>query len=210
MRRHDDYGRASLDEADLDPDPVAQFSRWLAEAEAAGLPEPNAMVLGTVDPTGPTSRTVLLKDLVDGRFELVTNTASRKGRALAGDGRVTLAFPWYGLQRQVLVDGDAEPAPAATSDAYWSTRPRGSQVAAWASRQSEPIPGRAALERLVAEAERRFEAEATIPRPPFWGAWLVAPRRVEFWQGRPSRLHDRLVYTPDPAADGWRISRLQP
>jgi pyridoxamine 5'-phosphate oxidase len=165
------------------------------------------MVLSTVDATGPTSRTVLLKGLIGGCFEFVTNSGSRKGQALATDGRVSLAFPWYPLQRQVLVDGDARPAPRATSDAYWATRPRGSRIGAWASRQSEPIPDRAALDAQVAAEERRFAGE-DVPRPPFWGAWLVAPRRIEFWQGRPSRLHDRLVYTPD--GDAWRVTRLQP
>lgn len=207
MARHDDYDGEALTADGVDPDPVVQFGRWLADAEAAGLPEPNAMVLSTVDATGPTSRTVLLKGLLDGCFELVTNGGSRKGAALADDGRVSLAFPWYGLQRQVLVDGDAVPAPAAVSDAYWATRPRGSRIGAWASRQSQPIADRATLDAQVAEAERRF-AGRDVPRPPFWGAWLVRPRRVELWQGRPSRLHDRLVYTP--SEDGWRITRLQP
>lgn len=208
MDRHDDYDRAALPDGSLDPDPVVQFERWLADAEEAGLPEPNAMVLSTLDATGPTSRTVLLKGLIDGRFEFVTNAGSRKGVALSGDGRVALLFPWYGLQRQVLIDGDAAPAPAATSDAYWATRPRGSRIGAWASRQSAPVAGRAELEAQVAAVEQRFDGEAEVPRPPFWGAWLVAPRRIEFWQGRPSRVHDRLVYTP--AAEGWVITRLQP
>ena len=204
--RHDDYDRGSLDEADLDPDPIAQLTRWLADAEAAQVAEPNAMVLSTVDASGPTSRTVLLKGLTGGRLELVTNAGSRKGRALAADGRVSLLFPWYPLQRQVLVDGDAVPAPDGMSDAYWATRPRGSQLGAWASRQSEPLADRGDLEQRAREMDDRFPGE--VPRPPFWGAWLVAPRRVEFWQGRPSRLHDRLVYTP--AGDGWAIERLQP
>ena len=207
MDRHDDYDRGALADGELDADPVAQFRRWLTEAEDAGLPEPNAMVLSTVDASGPTSRTVLLKDLVDGRFEFVTNAGSRKGAALAADGRVSLAFPWYGLQRQVLIDGDAVPAPPATSDAYFASRPRGSRIGAWASRQSAPVADRAALDERVAAAERRFD-EVDVPRPPFWGAWLVTPRRIEFWQGRPSRVHDRLVYLPDGAR--WRIERLQP
>jgi pyridoxamine 5'-phosphate oxidase len=208
MDRHDDYDRAALDDGSLDPDPVLQFRRWLADAEAAGLPDPNGMVLSTLSESGPTSRTVLLKDLVGGCFELVTNAGSRKGAALAADGRVSLLFPWYALQRQVLVDGDAVPAPDATSDAYWATRPRGSRIGAWASRQSAPIADRAALDARVAAAEERFAGVEDVPRPAFWGAWLVVPRRIEFWQGRPSRVHDRLVYTPSPA--GWTIARLQP
>ena len=208
LRRHDDYLRGELDAADVHPDPIVQLGRWLADAEAAGVTEPNAMVLSTVDATGPTSRTVLLKGITDGALEMVTNSGSRKGRALAEDGRVSLLFPWYPLQRQVLVDGDAAPAPSAMSDAYWASRPRSSQVGAWASRQSAPIEDRDALAQQVVEAEARFPPDEPVPRPPFWGAWLVTPRRVEFWQGRASRLHDRLVYVP---ADGaWRIERLQP
>lgn len=208
LDRHDDYDRSALPDGSLDADPVRQLERWLADAEQAGLPDPNGMVLSTIGPTGPTSRTVLLKGVIDGRLELVTNAGSRKGTALAADGRVSLLFPWYALQRQVLVDGDAAPASGATSDAYWATRPRGSRIGAWASHQSAPIADRAALDARVAAAEERFAGVEEVPRPPFWGAWLVTPRRVEFWQGRPSRVHDRLVYTPDGA--GWRIARLQP
>ena len=208
VSRHDDYEQGALLESDLDPDPFVQFARWLGDAEAADLPSPNAMVLTTAGEPGPTSRTVLLKDLVDGRFEFVTNGRSRKGRALAADGRVSLLFPWYGLERQVLVDGTATAAPADRSDSYWAGRPRGSQLAAWASDQSQPVASRDVLEERMRDVEERFRSTADVPRPPQWGAWLVEPTRIEFWQGRPSRLHDRLVF--GRREDGWRIERLQP
>lgn len=208
MDRHDDYDRDALADGSLDPDPVQQFRAWFADAESAGVPEPNAMVLSTVGTDRPTSRTVLLKGLIDGRFEFVTNAGSRKGVALAVNGAVSLLFPWYALQRQVLVDGDAVRASDATSDAYWATRPRGSRVGAWASRQSAPVADRAELDARVAAAEERFAGVEDVPRPPFWGAWLVSPRRIEFWQGRPSRVHDRLVFAPGDT--GWSVTRLQP
>lgn len=209
LEQHTDYDGPELDEARFGDDPIARFTEWLAEAEAGGIPEPNALVLGTVDADGaPSSRTVLLKALDAGRFQIVTNERSRKGRALAHERRVTMLFPWYALQRQVIVSGPATPAPPAVSDAYWATRPRGSQIGAWASAQSEPIVSRAELDVRVAEAEARFADSDPVPRPPHWGAWLVEPRTIEFWQGRPSRLHDRLLLTRRD--DGWALQRLQP
>lgn len=212
LAEHPDYDGPPFDEGTIDRDPFAQFAAWLADAEEAGLADPNAMIVGTIDPDGgPSSRTVLLKGLRSPEgpaFELVTNARSRKGVALAHESRVTLLFPWYALHRQVIVDGIAHRAADADSDRYWATRPRGSQVGAWASQQSRPVASRADLEARVAEMEARFAGADAVPRPPFWGAWFVRPRAIEFWQGRPSRLHDRLVFVP--AGDGWAVQRRQP
>jgi len=198
-----------IDDGDLNADPIAQFAVWLQDAEEAGLPDPNAMVVGTIEPDGrPSSRTVLLKGLDGGQFAFFTNRSSHKGAALAHERRVSLLFPWYRLHRQVRVEGVAELAPEAVSDAYWATRPRGSQVGAWASAQSEPIATRAELDAREAATEARFDGVEPIPRPPFWGGYLVTPASIEFWQGRPSRLHDRLLYTR--ADGGWNVTRLQP
>ncbi|WBU37913.1 pyridoxamine 5'-phosphate oxidase [Homoserinibacter sp. YIM 151385] len=212
LERHDDYDGPALDEAEFPGEPIDRIRGWLAEAEATGMPDPNAMVLSTVDPDGaPSSRTVLLKAIEGGRLEFVTNAGSRKGRALAHESRVGLLFPWYPLRRQVVIQGTAAPAPEAISDAYWASRPRGSQLGAWASEQSQPIGSREDLDRRVAEAEARFAGQHAIPRPDGWGAWLVEPHRIEFWQGRPSRVHDRILLSRDEGAPaGWRVERLQP
>lgn len=210
LTTHTDYGSESLDEGDVDADPMVQFARWLAAAEQAGLYEPNAMVVSTVDPDGrPGSRTVLLKGLDGEGFEFVTNYTSRKGRALLAEPRVSLLFPWFSMQRQVTVDGVARPTDPGTSDAYFDARPRGSRIAALASDQSQPIGSREALEQRVRELERIHPDDAAIARPDGWGGFRVVPQRIEFWQGRTSRLHDRLRFTLAPTG-GWAMERLQP
>ncbi|HEX7835148.1 MAG TPA: pyridoxamine 5'-phosphate oxidase, partial [Pseudolysinimonas sp.] len=204
-----EYDEPGIPDGALDPDPIAQFAAWLRDAEAAGLPDPNAMVVGTVEPDGrPSSRTVLLKGLDGGQFAFFTNLHSHKGAALAHESRVSLLFPWYGLHRQVRVEGPTSLAPDEVSDEYWATRPRGSQLGAWASAQSEPIASRAALDAQDAEVAARFDGIETVPRPPYWGGYLVTPVSLEFWQGRRSRLHDRFFY--ERAGTGWTITRLQP
>ena len=205
--RHE-YAAKGLDEGDLDPDPLVVFRRWFDEAVASGLDEPNAMVVATVDEDGaPSVRTVLLKGLEDDGFVFYTNHGSRKGRALAAEPRVALLFPWHPLERQVRVEGTAELLPRAEVEAYFAVRPRGSQLGAHASAQSEPVADRAALEAAYAAAERQFEGREVTP-PEQWGGYYVRPDVVELWQGRPSRLHDRFEYRR--AGDGWSVRRLQP
>ncbi len=211
LARHTDYGSESLDEADVASDPIAQFEAWLAEAAARGVYEPNAMVLGTVDADGtPSSRTVLLRAVDADGFVFYTDRSSRKGRALAAHPAATLLFPWYTLHRQVNVTGDVSPVDDAESDAYWASRPHGSRVAGTASHQSQPIGSRAELEAQVAALETEFADRAQVPRPARWGGYRLRPRRVEFWQGRTSRLHDRLVFTRADGGSAWVIERLQP
>jgi pyridoxamine 5'-phosphate oxidase len=211
LARHTDYGSESLDEADVASDPIAQFEAWLAEAATRGVYEPNAMVLGTVDADGtPSSRTVLLRAVDADGFVFYTDRSSRKGRALAAHPVATLLFPWYTLHRQVNVTGDVSPVDDAESDAYWASRPHGSRVAGTASHQSQPIGSRAELEAQVAALETEFADRAQVPRPVRWGGYRLRPRRVEFWQGRTSRLHDRLVFTRADGGSAWVIERLQP
>ena len=206
---HQEYDEEGLPDGALDPDPIVQFAAWLRDAEEAGLPDPNAMVVGTIEPDGrPSSRTVLLKGLDAGQFAFFTNRDSHKGVALAHESRVSLLFPWYGLHRQVRVEGTAEPSPDEVSDAYWATRPRGSQLGAWASAQSQPIASRADLDARDAAVEARFAGIEAVPRPSHWGGYLVTPASIEFWQGRRSRLHDRFLYRRED--DAWASTRLQP
>lgn len=202
-----EYGDAGLDEANADADPWQLWQRWFDEAAAAGLHEPNAMVVATVDPDGtPSARTVLLKGVGADGFRFFTNTGSRKGRALAGRAACALLFPWHPLERQVRVEGVAHPLPAGDVAAYWASRPRGSQLGAWASPQSQVVAGRDELEMRYREAEERFAGQ-DVTVPPEWGGYRVEPTSFEFWQGRPGRLHDRLRYTAD---DGWTVERLAP
>ncbi|HEV8221540.1 MAG TPA: pyridoxamine 5'-phosphate oxidase [Streptosporangiaceae bacterium] len=192
----------------LDPDPVAQFTRWLADAEAAGLPEPNAMVLATVSAAGqPRGRTVLLKSHDASGFVFYTNRTSRKGSDLAAVARACLTFPWYALKRQTIIEGTVQELSAADSEPYFHSRPRGSQLGAWASRQSTVIGSRDELEKRYAELEQRWAGEP-VPMPDFWGGYLVVPDVIEFWQGRMNRLHDRFRYRRDGGA--WVIERQAP
>ncbi|PRG03640.1 pyridoxamine 5'-phosphate oxidase [Burkholderia ambifaria] len=204
------YSRASLDEADVAPDPFAQFDRWFKEALAAKLPEPNTMTLATVGENGrPSARIVLIKGVDERGFVFFTNYESRKGRDLAAHPYAALLFYWIELERQVRIEGRIEKTSTDESDRYFASRPLGSRIGAWASEQSAVIDSRATLEaREKAVAERYGE---NPPRPAQWGGYRVVPDAIEFWQGRPSRLHDRLLYTRDAAAaPGWTISRLSP
>jgi len=207
------YTQRTLLEADVQPAAVAQFRQWLDEAVAAQLPEPAALTLATVDPaTGqPSQRVVLLKGLPDDAgFLFFTNYDSQKGHELGAQPRAALNFFWPGLERQVRVEGLVEKAPESVSTAYFQSRPRGSQVGAWASPQSQVIGSREALEAREHEIEAEFADQNPLPRPPHWGGYVLRPQRVEFWQGRPSRLHDRLVYEREASGQGWKISRLAP
>jgi pyridoxamine 5'-phosphate oxidase len=192
----------------LSPDPFQQFEAWLRDAVESAHHEPTAMTLATCTADGrPSARMVLLKDVTPAGFVFYTNYESQKARELEENPRAALVFWWGRLERQVRVEGDVERVSREESEAYFRTRPRGSRIGAWASAQSRPIDGRAALEARVAEVEQRFPGEE-VPLPPWWGGYRLRPTRFEFWQGRPSRLHERWVYTP--GADGWRIHQIMP
>lgn len=199
-----------MDEGDLSDDPLAQFETWLADAAGRGVYEPNAMVLGTLDSAGILqSRTVLLRAIDERGFAFYTDRQSRKGEALSANSGATLLFPWYPLHRQVIVTGTVARVSDEDSDAYWRSRPHGSRIAGTASRQSRPIASRAELEARVRELEEHYPDGVDVPRPARWGGYRLAPTRIEFWQGRTSRLHDRLVFSRVDAG-GWNLQRLQP
>jgi pyridoxamine 5'-phosphate oxidase len=200
---------SGLDEAMLLPDPHAMFDSWMADVIDAGLPEPTAMVLATVSAAGqPRARMVLLKAHDQGGFTFFTNRTSRKGSDLDEVPRASLLFPWHAIHRQVIVEGSVTPLAEEPSAAYYRTRPRGSQLAAWASRQSTVIGSRQQLEERYEEMERRWPEGAEVPLPDFWGGYLVAPQVIEFWHGRANRMHDRLRYRR--SGENWVIERLAP
>lgn len=203
----DHYRRLGLHEADVDASPMAQVQRWVEEARRAGVFEPEATALATVGAeAGPTARMVLLKAVDDRGFTFFTNLGSRKGLDLAENPACALVMHWKPMSRQICVTGRARRVTDAESDAYFATRPRRSQLGAWASRQSEVIAGRHVLEARFQELAAAHEGQP-VPRPPFWAGYLVVPDTVELWQGRPDRLHDRLRYRRD---DGWVLERLSP
>ncbi|MEU1022520.1 pyridoxamine 5'-phosphate oxidase [Streptomyces sp. NPDC005900] len=210
------YVTEGLVEADLPADPMAQFARWFKEAARAKdvLPEPNAMIVSTVDAEGrPSSRTVLLKGFDERGFVFFTNYDSRKARELAGNAHVSLLFPWHPVARQVIVSGTAARVGREETVAYFRTRPHGSQLGAWASAQSSVLASRDELDRAYADLLARYPVGEQVPVPPNWGGFRVTPRAVEFWQGRRNRLHDRLRYVRTPDDKGgkdWHLERLSP
>lgn len=204
-----DYARSALRETGVDPDPLQQFRHWLEEAVAAELPEPNAMTLATVDADGrPKARVVLLKGLDDAGFLFFTHYTSAKGRQLAANPHAALVFLWHELERQVRIEGAVELLPRAEAEAYFRSRPRASQLGALASRQSAVVANREILEQRFEQLER-WHAGGAVPMPEQWGGYRLLPTLLEFWQGRPGRLHDRLCYRRREEG-GWLLERLEP
>ncbi len=207
MRRS--YGEIGLHESNLNLNPISQFQLWLKEAsDNPMVVEANAMVLATNSQDQPTARTVLLKDVTEAGFTFFTNYNSAKSKSIEGNPKVSLLFPWYPMERQVKVLGRATRISTADSDAYFATRPWSSQIGAWASDQSAPLASREELEKRWAESATKYPEGSQVPRPPHWGGFLVIPTMIEFWQGRYSRLHDRIRYTRD--ASTWKLERFYP
>jgi pyridoxamine 5'-phosphate oxidase len=203
-----DYTKETLNESDVDPNPFQQFQRWFEQAVNAELPEPNAMTLATASKNGiPAARIVLLKAVNDRGFTFFTNYNSNKGKELEANPQAALVFLWTELERQVRIVGSVEKISAEESDGYFYSRPHNSRLGAWASEQSEVIPNRDVLEQKLAELKLEYE-NREVPRPPHWGGFRVIPREIEFWQGRSSRLHDRLLYRR--AGESWSIKRMSP
>jgi pyridoxamine 5'-phosphate oxidase len=205
-----DYRMAALDESTAGHDPIALFQGWFDDAVAAQIPEPNGMTVVSVDAQSrPSARIVLLKGVDQRGFTFFTNYTSRKGHEFAACPHAALVFWWADLERQIRIEGDAQPIDESESDLYFASRPLGSRLGAWASPQSQVIPNRQVLEENEAELRSRFGENP--PRPPHWGGYRVRPHTIEFWQGRPSRLHDRLRFSrPLDSADSWQIERLAP
>jgi pyridoxamine 5'-phosphate oxidase len=203
------YSLGSLDVADAERNPFRQFDAWFAQAVDAKLPEPNTMTLATVDSRGrPSARIVLIKGVDERGFVFFTNYESRKGRELADNPHASLLFYWIELERQVRIEGTVVKASPAESDQYFESRPLGSRIGAWASEQSQAIESRAVLEAREKEISEKYGEHP--PRPPHWGGYRLIPDAIEFWQGRPSRLHDRLLYTRAVEGGDWQITRLSP
>ena len=208
-QRRRDYASAPLDVGDVLDDPILQFERWYGEAVDAGMPEPNAMTVATVDAGGrPQARVVLLRGVGPDGFRFFTNYEGAKAGELAAHPVVALTFFWADLHRQVRITGSVRRLGEADNDRYFASRPRGSRIGAWSSPQSQVLAGREDLDRLVAETEARFAGVEDVPRPEFWGGYLVVPDSIEFWQGRVNRLHDRLRYRRD--GERWLLERLAP
>jgi pyridoxamine 5'-phosphate oxidase len=204
-----DYARARLDEADVSHDPMVEFARWFAEAQEAQVADANAMTLATATADGqPSARIVLLKAFDERGFVFFTDYRSRKGAELEANPRAALVFYWHELERQVRITGGVALTSREDSERYFASRPIGSRLGAWASHQSRVIPGRAALESDLREVEARF-GDGEVPLPPHWGGYRVVPDAIEFWQGRESRLHDRIRYVRE-SGSGWKVQRLSP
>ena len=203
-----DYIQGVLSEQDVFPDAIQQFEKWWSEAIASEIEEPNAMTVATINEQGfPSARIVLVKDISDEGFSFFSNYNSDKGQQISAQDRVALLFFWKELERQVRIEGTIEKLSDADSDAYFASRPRGSKIAAWSSPQSEIIADRSVLDQRVQQYEEKFQNQ-DVPRPPHWGGYLVRPLSIEFWQGRSSRMHDRLKYIKE--GNGWKIERLAP